>query len=63
MYRYLQVCENCSGEFYPPTMGRRSPKFCSAACRQAAYRKRKALKESLDRSNAARRYLGLPELD
>lgn len=30
-------CKWCRKEFEPPTMGRK-PKFCSNACKQAAYR-------------------------
>ena len=34
-------CKECKERFMPPTRGRR-PRYCSAACRQKAYRKRAA---------------------
>jgi len=34
-------CKTCKKSFSAPDRGRR-PKFCSAACRQKAYRKREA---------------------
>ncbi len=34
-------CKQCGARFLPPNKGRR-PRYCSAACRQKAYRKRAA---------------------
>ncbi len=34
-------CKACGERFVPPSRGRR-PRYCSAACRQKAYRKRAA---------------------
>ena len=34
-------CRSCKKSFYPPPFGRR-PRYCSAACRQKAYRERAA---------------------
>ena len=33
------TCKHCRARFLPPNRGRR-PRYCSAACRQKAYRKR-----------------------
>jgi hypothetical protein len=34
-----RLCPTCKNKFAPPPRGRR-PRYCSAACRQKAYRKR-----------------------
>ena len=49
-------CELCGGELEQATMGR-PRRFCSAACRQAAYRRRHAKPRRLVLTPELRRFL------